>query len=315
MKLLENIINKLMDSSSSVEDALLKTKVLATRIKNEKLLEWTTLELDGYKEEHLLPEYRKTIAIVKGDLVQGSQLTGMISLNGILVPIEFFEKDIQWSLTNHHLLQGIKFLEDISNDDSESDSVVFTLPNIVAAKIEQYYHENGNPLLSVLRVYKRVSTSNIKQIISTIRSQLLTFMLKLEEQFGIEVEIKTLIENEKQIVNIMKRTIITKGDGNVITVGNDNKIKVNTSIAKGNKKNLEEKLREQNIEKENIAKLLEIIDDESPDPIRGTLGDKVNSWISNLYAKSLPILGVLATNTLANIISALILQYYGVGNK
>ena len=56
MKLIGDIINELVDSDKSIASPLLKTKVLASRLKNNDLLTWVNSELSGYIND--VPNYR-----------------------------------------------------------------------------------------------------------------------------------------------------------------------------------------------------------------------------------------------------------------
>ena len=72
MSLLGDIINELVDSNESLSSPLLKTKVLATRLKNEELLSWVNHEVMGYSDEVELPRYRKYTADIKGTYIIGN---------------------------------------------------------------------------------------------------------------------------------------------------------------------------------------------------------------------------------------------------
>ena len=74
MDLISQIINELIDTKeNSLNSALLKTKVLASRIQNNELLNWTNSELSGYNSIDELPDYRKRIPnILIGDYINGN---------------------------------------------------------------------------------------------------------------------------------------------------------------------------------------------------------------------------------------------------
>lgn len=57
-KLINDIAQNLVEQNGSVESALLKTKVLAYKIKNDNLINWVNGELNGYNNIKELPEYR-----------------------------------------------------------------------------------------------------------------------------------------------------------------------------------------------------------------------------------------------------------------
>jgi len=72
--LAETIINELTSTNISLSSPLLKTKVLAYRIKNQELLNWTNHELVGYPILDQVPNYRKTTGDIYADYVKGNLL-------------------------------------------------------------------------------------------------------------------------------------------------------------------------------------------------------------------------------------------------
>lgn len=58
MKLIEEIIEILSDSTPNIEQALMKTKVLLYKLGEKDLTSWIKNELEGYESENDLPTYR-----------------------------------------------------------------------------------------------------------------------------------------------------------------------------------------------------------------------------------------------------------------
>lgn len=83
MKLLESIIKDLIITNVPLNDPLLKTKVLASRIENYQLLEWVNSELNGYIEDAILPDYRVEYGVLMGNYLNGGF---QISNAQILIP-------------------------------------------------------------------------------------------------------------------------------------------------------------------------------------------------------------------------------------
>jgi len=69
MNLIGAIINELMDYDKSISSPLLKTKVLAHRIKNDRLSSWVEGEIGGFSEDVELPDYRKSKGILMGNFM------------------------------------------------------------------------------------------------------------------------------------------------------------------------------------------------------------------------------------------------------
>ena len=71
MKLLNDIVNLLMNEDGSLNEALLKTKVLLHEIGQRELVSWVNSELAGYADDAELPPYRKLHFQVYGTLTNG----------------------------------------------------------------------------------------------------------------------------------------------------------------------------------------------------------------------------------------------------
>ncbi len=66
MKLVEVILQETTNSSIPLSDILRKSKILANIFKNHELETWIDCELNGYKDDLLLPDYRKFAIHAKG---------------------------------------------------------------------------------------------------------------------------------------------------------------------------------------------------------------------------------------------------------
>ena len=65
--LLKEIRNAAVDANVPIANVLRKCAVLGAQLKNNDLRDWALQELNGYKDENDLPEYRKVMAPLKGD--------------------------------------------------------------------------------------------------------------------------------------------------------------------------------------------------------------------------------------------------------
>ena len=91
-------------------------------------------------------------------------------------------------------------------------------------------------------------------------------MLKLEQNFGYEIEMQELIHKKndvnKIINNIMSQTIITNiGDGNLVNSGDKNIIDNEVTITKSNFDELKAILEKNGVQENDIQELQEILID------------------------------------------------------
>ncbi|MEN2415858.1 AbiTii domain-containing protein [Flavobacterium mesophilum] len=307
MKLINDIINELIDTDKSISSPLLKTKVLASRLQNEILLKWVTNELKGYEDSDVLPDYRK----FKGSIA-GTYIVGYQKYNNQPVPLDGLDEKFQNSLTNMNFFESVSSLENLKRDDGRG-KLEYVFPAEVTGYIEENWINMGNPYLRLINCKRWVSGNVILGILACVRNNLLDFMLKIDSEFGNITEIEELKTKKEEITTIMNQTIINNtGDGNVLNTGEKAKITAKINITKGSKDELSARLKEGGIKEEDIAELVEIIDEEEPDFVNQTFGGKVNTWTQKMLGKSLDGSWNIALAVAGNLITEVVKAYYGM---
>ncbi|GAA4239620.1 hypothetical protein GCM10022291_34700 [Postechiella marina] len=308
MKLISQIINELIDSEKSINGALLKTKVLASRIQNKELLDWVNGELNGYSSAKYLPEYRKNIT----SYLKGNYVNGNMKYTNQPIPTIGLDKIFQKNLQSTEFQDSITALENLI-DNNDSSTLASPLRAEIVGMIEENWIGMGNPYLQLMNVSKIIAKSAIVEVVSKVRNKLLDFMLKVDEEFGSLTEIKDLKEKQKEISTIMSQTIInTSGDGNVVNTGDKNKISAKIIIEKGNKDALVKHLQESGVSEQDTAELIEIIDTEEPNSENKTFGKKVNDWTKKMIGKAVDGTWNISLGAAGNLLAEAIGKYYGM---
>ncbi|MBS7565589.1 hypothetical protein KHS38_14345 [Mucilaginibacter sp. Bleaf8] len=307
MQLLETIINELTDTNLSLTSPLLKTKLLASRIKNEELLYWVNNELNGYTKKEDLPEYRTTTGNLIGDYINGN-----MHISNHILPIPSFDDDFDNQLRRFDFFEGVEPLEKLS--DSAKDLLVQPFNNGQVKIIQKllYKHSNHAGNFSLLSAGISVTSSVLKTTLNAIRNKLLDFMISLESEFGVELNIETLQSNTKKVTHIMHTTINNTGDGNVINTGSNVSIDNNIHIKKDNKDTLKETLKENKVSDDDLSDLMQIIDTERPTSDTN-FGENVNRWIHNMMGKALDGTWKVGLSAAGGILAKAISHYYGIG--
>lgn len=306
MELISEIINELVNSSESLTTPLLKTKVWAARVQNKDLLKWVNNEVNGYGMDTDLPEYR----IYRSELL-GAYIIGNMHYSRQPLFTGGLRDDLKNALTHIQFKASISTLEGFIKD-SKSRVLTESIPPEINLYIEEYYKKIGNPFFNLLSSYKSVSIEVVNQMLTNVRSKLLEFMLEIEKQFGIETKIEDFKKSNDKVNKIMNNTIITKGDKNVVTVGDENEIFFSIIIKKGDKDSLRKRMSEYKIVESDIDELLKIIDTDKPDIEKKKFGKKVNEWISKMLSKSLNGAWNVGLGAAGNILSSIIMSYYGM---
>lgn len=216
MSLLSDIINELVDSEKSITLPLLKTKVLASRLRNPVLQSWVDSELNGYETKTELPEYRECQGRLTATYVNGNY-----KFNDQPIPTFGISKERIKQLCSMDFYQSVATLESYLEED-ESGVLEQIFPAEIAAYLQSNIREKGNPYFHIITARTSVPTTMVTQVLSVIRSKLLDFMLKMEDQFGSAVKIEGLKQKNDSITKIVYQTIIkNKGSGNTINTGSD----------------------------------------------------------------------------------------------
>lgn len=307
MKLINDIINELIDTEKSISSPLLKTKVLASRLQNETLLEWVSNELKGYKDTTALPEYRK----YSGNIT-GTYINGHMQYYDQPVPTSGLKKELEILVRSMDFPQSITTLETLIKEN-ESGLLVKDFPAELTGIIQNNWRKMGNPYLQLINCKKSISANTIVEILAFVRNNLLDFMLKIDLEFGNISEIEELKTKKEEIATIMNQTIINNsGDGNVVNTGKKASITATVNINKGNKEELVKHLQNIGLSKTDTTELIEIIDIEEPNFDNKTFGKKVNIWTQKMLGKALDGTWNIGIGVAGNLIAEAIKTYYGM---
>ncbi|KYG85051.1 hypothetical protein AWW67_17585 [Roseivirga seohaensis] len=307
MKLINDIINELIDTDKSISSPLLKTKVLASRLQNEILLNWVSNELKGYDKSSDLPDYRK----YKGNIT-GTYINGNMQYNDQPVPTIGLKRELEEVIRSMDFNQSIASLE-ILKAENKSGTLEHKFPAELTGLIQQNWRKMGNPYLQLINCKKSIPVNAVVEILSYVRNNLLDFMLKIDSEFGNITEIEELKTKKEEIATFMSQTIINNsGDGNVVNTGDKAKIIATISINKGNQEELEKHLQNIGLSKIDTAELVEIIDTEEPNLENKTFGQKVNSWTQKMLGKALDGSWNIGIGAAGNLIAEAIKAYYGM---
>jgi hypothetical protein len=314
--LLQEVIDDLLKAETSLVSPLMKLNYFGRLIKNTELLEYTNLELNGYAgDEAVHPPYRKSLARLM-ITIQAGQYSHLKELPIMMLPEPFNDQ-----LRYLEVSEGVGVLEQmaIKFQDKDADQLVKPLPMEMLSEIQSAASKlYKSQVRTVVVAAQIISNPNVViQILSTVRTKLLAFIMELGENFGYNIEISSFRKdqaiNNQTINNFMKTEINNTGDGNVTNTGNNSQVNATINITKGDLKKLNETLKENGIEDADIEELNTIVQTETPDFENQKLGEKANGWILNIIGKTLSGIGKIGTGVSANLLATLIKHYYGIG--
>ncbi|NTV47142.1 MAG: hypothetical protein HGB11_11615 [Chlorobiales bacterium] len=290
----------MLDENSSLESALLKTKVLAYRIKNDRLTDWVNSELDGYKSDENLPEYR----IFKAQII-GTLSNRFESIQNSVIPLLHLDKGDASSLTRFALKEGISGLEYMLME-SKGQNLIVRLPPEIYAYINHVTPMNG---YFIEDARKEIGVQSIKYLLSAVKSRLMGFLLELESQFEINLNISNMKENKDKVSEIVNYVIY--GNNNVVQSGDGNKQKVTYTITQNNIDELKKALKSAGVAETDVEELAYIVQEEKPDSEKKEFGPRAKEWVKKMTGKAVDGTWQVSIAAAGQIVANALAKYYG----
>lgn len=173
MSLLRDIQQTAIDDKERLPTLLRKCNVLASRLGNEEFKQWIENELNGYKSEDDVPEYRIIPTFLKGHFM-GAFGSGLQNAN---IPVSSFPKEFEENLSVVKLSAPIASLEDLVKN-KESSFSRFPLP----AEFVAYYGRQIYERMNCMEAWHVVSDNLIVALLDTVRNRILQFVLEIEAE-------------------------------------------------------------------------------------------------------------------------------------
>lgn len=299
MKIIDELIDDLSSDNKELSDILIRTKVLAHKLKNQTLIAWINKEVNGYNESDSLPVYRKLSAVVTGVISNGYQ-----RFDNYPIPMMHLEKKTRESFIKMHLDHSIATLEDFVSSENTQ------MMKHIDPSFYKLFNQNSGNGFFVEYAKSEIHKPQVHESLISIKSKLLDFLLDLNDEITFEDDIQGSKEEiKKTIDNLFNNSVF--GDNTTIIVGEGNSQKINIKYSKGNFKVLEELLKKHQLSETYIRELQEIIDDDNPDKTNMLFGEKVKTWVNSMMTKAMENSWEIGLGAAGNLLSEGIKAYYG----
>lgn len=256
--LLESAIESL-SNNCSVESIMIKAQAIAHLLKDDNFKKWIDCEQNGYTDNDSLPSYRIISCNVYLDISR--PYVGFVK-NFPFPPglMGKYEKRLFSMPFHNSLIEIERFSAGKGQITSEIIAVMYP-------KLNKYI--NGD----IINAKQCVSPASLISIISTFKSKLLDFFLKLNDELEANIDLTKLGKN-KTVETIMNQTIFA---GIVNTGSGDISVK-NSNVINGNDNNILVE-RELNEKIENLLeqiKCIEITNKEDEQDVNQSISDIKN---------------------------------------
>lgn len=305
--LIKEIRVDLLNQKIKLSSILRKAKVLAAKLKNDRLKNWVDSELNGYSGDNVeIPKYRKLHLENMGHF-SGPFQSG---LRNARIPITSLPDIVKEFANDSDIPDSIASLESsISSMSSNSKGALqiqWPADLIRYAQHKATIYEN----MVLVDAWKIVGPNQLDAIIDKVRNKLLDLILELEEQYPENAKSEDKLKDipNESITQYVTNNIY--GDKTQIASGTNINQTMHINVYNDIKK-LRDEFEKVGIPKEDIDKLILAIDEDGPIQDKN-IGIKVSDWIGKITSKVLRGTVTLAQNTTVAIISELILRYYGL---
>lgn len=168
MTLLRQIQDELASSNVDVEAVLRKCKILARRLHSEQFAQWVDWELNGYPEGVEVPEYRTVHPQHYANFSNGYWSIKEQPISALVI-----DKEYRRVFEPFPFRQGIEAIKTLAQGDGGGRVDRSDYRFLLTGKVVD---------LPCVGFWSRVSSVELKQILSSVTSRLLDFVMDIEAE-------------------------------------------------------------------------------------------------------------------------------------
>jgi hypothetical protein len=188
-RFLENLIIDLSVDDMNLESSLRCMQYLSAVIGHQVLYEYLNLEINGYSDNTILPEYRTVYTKLILNVLTDYRLVEKIVLECPIV-----EKKIKQQKAKLLICEGVDALEKgKSKFELEMQNYTIAFARDISDFVYACYVTNTN--YKILSMCFSYCEETVATIISTIRKRFLNLALKLSEEFGRNCDLADIISS------------------------------------------------------------------------------------------------------------------------
>lgn len=177
-----------------------------------EIKKWVNNEINGYKNQSNIPEYRKTNAILMGNVQVGYSL-----YKNINIPLA--DKKAIELLTKIQIKEPLSIVMQLAKAEIESENHSLLL-DVNIALVNHYQQTNGD----VISASRHLSIYTYNNILALIKDKLLDIFKVLEENYGNLDELYIDFSDDTKKEEVVKQIQSIVYNDNSISIGNNNKI-------------------------------------------------------------------------------------------
>lgn len=207
------IIKDLIMNNIDVHQAMQSLDFMLEEIEDKETKAWLDNELNGYKEEYNIPKYRKTNAILIGNVQVGYNL-----YKNIEIPLADAEAIKMFSKVE--VREPISTIMQMAKAENEIENHSLSL-EVNTILVNHYQQTNGN----VINAQRKLSLYAYNNILAMIKDKLLEIFKVLECSYGNLDDLYIDFSDDTKKKAVIEKIQSIVYNDNSVKIGDNNEIK------------------------------------------------------------------------------------------
>jgi hypothetical protein len=269
--MIKELIKDISYDQITLNQALMRAKLIAFEINNDDFKNWINKELNGYDNGDKLPDYR----IIPCDIFAVMEAYGQRKT----VPYDLtnIDKDLDGKIYKMEVQQSVSIIENGLKDTDE----VYGYQDLPIQIVQMLREMSDNNF--IVSVKRRIQLSQSQHILNLTKQKLIDTLLELDQAFpNLQDNFKNTKENKEKTSTIINNHIYGENASSAIGVGENIDQKISNVYNQKIERVLSD-LKSLGVPEEDIIEVQEIVSKET-DKVK--LGKRLMSWAGKMANKA-----------------------------
>ena len=270
--MIKELIDELVEGEKDFVSSLRKAKLIASELKIVEMKNWLKGELEGYRMETSIPDYRKlfvqSLGTFSGPFGSGTK--------NIVLPTMGLPEVLRKFAEMYEVHESISELKELVNNQEGKLTRKWPAEVIIGAR--EYIQMSGGQVL--VDAEQMISRSMLAGIIENSKNKLLDFLLELKEE-KIETSNNVTAKDSVKARNMFNVNIY--GSNNIVASG-ENITQKDIEVKQNDIDSLTKYLKQFGISPKDIVDLDKAIDEDKAKTNK-KFGEKISVWLGKMLSK------------------------------
>jgi hypothetical protein len=305
MKLIDETIDLLGDSSEPLGKAFIKAQIIAHKLQDKEFAQWVKNEIQGYGRNDEIPAYRSSAFIPYGTLENGVKRYNDFPLPTVGIP-----EDKREEVLTTNFYQSISVIEEFALNSAK-------MKTVINRQLHPFLRTGIDPSFTIIHAWGELPAGVFTQILNEARSRLLDLLLNLSDRLpklANDDDLK-MIPKINGLNDMFKGAVFGDGANINLAIGDGNQASNNsTSVVKNNIDSLFRELASNKVSTADLTELQKAITDDANQAERGSegFGQQVRTWFASMIVKAGTPAWEIPAQMAAGLLTSALTKFYGI---